>query len=238
MESGPVPHVGMYLPSGPVPVMTEADIASGPVPIEQANIATSPIRVGGFKLSRTHLLVGGGVALVILIGIIAAIAATSGGEKATPIAKPTEVAPTPPPEFDPGPEAQGEQRMLEKANTAFDEQRYDTVIETLSKAREEFPANADMAYLAGKAYFAKLYWNDGLRAFRDAIRLDPAFRNDAELIKTVLAGFITTPSVNRDLATFLRDDIGAAAEPYLAETASDHPNANLRKRAADELKRY
>ena len=75
-------------------------------------------------------------------------------------------------------------------------------------------------------------------SFRDAIRLEPSYRSDPELIKTVLRGFNTTPSYNDDLAGFLRDDIGSAAQPLLEETARDHPNPVIRSRAAAELRRY
>ena len=53
-----------------------------------------------------------------------------------------------------------------------------------------------------------------------------------------LHGFITTPGYNDELAAFLRDDIGSAAQPFLEETARDHPNPAIRGRAANELRRY
>ena len=68
--------------------------------------------------------------------------------------------------------------------------------------------------------------------YRAAIKNDPRYRADPDVIKTALRGFITTPDYNRDLASFLHDDIGAAAQSYLAETASGHPNAAIRARAA------
>ena len=54
----------------------------------------------------------------------------------------------------------------------------------------------------------------------------------------MLRGFITTPGYNDELAAFLRDEIGSAAQPFLEETARDHPNAAIRSRAASELRRY
>jgi len=79
---------------------------------------------------------------------------------------------------------------------------------------------------------------EGLRSFRDALRLEPSYRGDPELIKLVLRGFITTPSYNNDLAAFLREEIGSAAVPFLEETARDHPNPMIRSRAVSELRRY
>jgi serine/threonine-protein kinase len=105
-------------------------------------------------------------------------------------------------------------------------------------ARRQLPDNAQLAFLAGRIYFSKLYWTDGIRQFRDAIRLSPAYRVDPELIKTVLRGFITTPDVDDRIEEFLRVDIGPDARPYLEETARDHPNPMIRSRAAGELRRF
>jgi serine/threonine protein kinase len=111
-------------------------------------------------------------------------------------------------------------------------------LEQLRRARGQYPDAAPLAYTAGRICFSRFYWTEGLKDFRDAIRLEPAYRADPELIKTVLRGFLTTPSYNDDLASFLRDDIGSAAQPFLEETARDHPSAMIRSRAAAELRRY
>ena len=111
-------------------------------------------------------------------------------------------------------------------------------LDLLHRARRQYPDSALLAYTNGRICFAKFYWSEGLKSFRDAIRADPSYRADPELIKTVLRGFITTPSYNDDLASFLREDIGGAAQPLLEETARDHPTAAIRSRAAGELRRY
>jgi hypothetical protein len=111
-------------------------------------------------------------------------------------------------------------------------------LDQLRRARGQYPVAAPLAYAAGRICFSRFYWTEGLKDFRDAIRLDPAYRADPELIKTVLRGFITTPSYHDDLASFLRDDIGSAAQPFLEETARAHPSAMIRSRAAAELRRY
>ncbi len=97
--------------------------------------------------------------------------------------------------------------------------------------------SAQLAFLAGKIYFAELYWTDGLKNFRDAIHLDSGYRTDAELIKIALRGFITTPDTDSRLEEFLRVDIGDAVKPFLEETARDNPNSIVRARAAAELRR-
>ena len=114
----------------------------------------------------------------------------------------------------------------------------EAALDLLNRSRRQYPASAALAYAAGRIYFSKFYWTDGLKSLRDAIRNDPTYRNDPELIKTVLRGFIMTPGYNDELASFLREDIGSAAQPLLEETARDHPNPAVRSRAANELRRY
>jgi serine/threonine protein kinase len=114
----------------------------------------------------------------------------------------------------------------------------EAALDLLARSRRQYPDSGVLAYTAGRLQFSKYYWTDGLKSFRDAIRSDPRYRTDPELIKTVLRGFITTPSYNDELAAFLRDEIGSAAQPYLEETARDHPSAAIRSRAASELRRY
>jgi serine/threonine-protein kinase len=114
----------------------------------------------------------------------------------------------------------------------------EAALDLLNRSRRQYPASAVLPFAAGRIYFAKFYWTEGLKSFREAIRIDPAYRNEPELIKTVLRGFIMTPSYSSDLASFLREDIGSAARPLLEETARDHPNPAIRSRAASALRRH
>jgi tetratricopeptide (TPR) repeat protein len=127
---------------------------------------------------------------------------------------------------------------IARATELADKGDREAALDVLRRARKQSPDSGPLAYTAGRICFSKYYWTEGLKHFRDAIRIDPAYRSDPELIKTVLRGFITTPGYNEDLASFLRDEIGAAAQPLLEETARDHPNAMIRGRAAAELHRY
>jgi serine/threonine-protein kinase len=128
--------------------------------------------------------------------------------------------------------------IIDHAERLAADGRTDLALDLATKSRRDYPTSAGLAYLAGKLYFAKLYWHDGVTGLREAIRLDPRLRGDPELIKTVLRGFIVTPDYNEMLANFLHDDIGPAAMPYLEETSRDHPNARVRARASAELRRY
>ena len=125
-----------------------------------------------------------------------------------------------------------------RANELAAQGEKEAALDVLRRARRQYPDSALLAYTAGRICFSKYYWTEGLKDFRDAIRSDPGYRSDPELIKIVLRGFITTPGYNDDLAGFLRDDIGSAAQPFLDETARDHPNPVIRSRAAAELRRY
>jgi hypothetical protein len=128
--------------------------------------------------------------------------------------------------------------IVARANDLVAQGDREVALDLLARSRRQYPSNAALAYAAGRIYFSKFYWTEGLRNFHDAIRSDPSYRSDPELIKTVLRGFITTPSYNDDLAGFLRDEIGSPAQPFLEETARAHPNPAIRNRAASELRRY
>ena len=101
----------------------------------------------------------------------------------------------------------------------------------LADARKVFPNRAELPLLAGKLYFGKLWWSDGVENLRAAIERDPSLRDDPELVKTVLRGFLTTPSYDARLGKLLLE-LGAAAAPYVEEAARTHPNPKRRARAA------
>ncbi len=112
----------------------------------------------------------------------------------------------------------------------------DAALDALVKARRLYPDRASLAYAAGKLYFAKLWFNDGIKSFRDAIKLDPSYRSDPELVKAVVRGFIMTPEYDERLGSFLLE-LGDAAQEALDETARSHPNPQVRARATAQLRR-
>ena len=113
--------------------------------------------------------------------------------------------------------------------------RSEAAITLLQKARRDHPDRAVLPYLAGKLYFAKLWWADGVAAFRDAVRLDPSYRTDPDLIRIVVRGFVTTPEYDWRLGNFL-SELGDAAQLALDDTAHNHPNPQVRARAAAQLR--
>jgi len=223
------PH-GAVITSSPdaptAPVFAPPGTAAAPAasrPFENLPFTTRQLAIGG----------GGALALIVLVALLArggddTSKAPSGGSAGSTTAADIELEPV----------EDGAAKVLAEAEALIANDQREAALGLLNRARKDHPDNAQLPYLAGKLYFEKLWWTDGLKQFREAIRIDPTFRSDPELIKTVLKGFITTPSYNRDLANFLREDIGPVAESYLEETARDHPNAKTRSRAAQELERY
>ena len=114
----------------------------------------------------------------------------------------------------------------------------EAALKTLLQLQRAHPDNAEIPYLLGRLYFDKLWWNDGLKAYRAAIALDERFRTYPPLITSALRGFLVTPGRNAPVADFLRLDIGREAIPYLREASSDHPRDKIRLRAAQEIERY
>jgi serine/threonine-protein kinase len=201
-------------------------------PVQPAIAAKSPTGKG------RQLVVGAGVLVAIAV-IVGVVFATRSDPKPQAVPKPVEVArpeetPAPPPP----PSGDAIDELLAQANEMKSAGRREPALDLLLKARKTYPKDARIPYEASKLYLEKMWWADGLKQARAAIALDPAYKEDAELIKLVLKGFNTTASYDWTLAKFLRDDIGSPAKPFLEDTAKAHPNTIVRKRAASELKRY
>jgi eukaryotic-like serine/threonine-protein kinase len=128
--------------------------------------------------------------------------------------------------------------LVDRATALAKQRRDRAAIDLLVKARRTYPKDARLPYLAGKLYVRKMWFQDGLKQLREAIRLDPSYRSDADLIEAVVWGFTVTAGYDWTLASFLRDVVGAPARPVLERVASEHKNPIVRKRVATELKRY
>lgn len=211
--------------------------ASATMPLEPSAILTKneiPVARAPAKSKRTVAVVVGAVTVVaIAAGVVFSMRSDP---KPQPAPKPAVVeephvetpAPVPVPAEDPV------QALIARA----DGMGREAAIDYLVKARKTYPQDARLPYEAAKRYLDKMWWADGLKQARAAIELDPKYKSDPDLIKLVLKGFNTTAGYDSTLARFLRIDIGAAAKPYMEDTAKAHPNPIVRKRAAAELKRY
>ena len=189
---------------------------------------TLPLR--GFPITKLQLAIGGGALAIVIIAVIAAKTGKSAGGTQAMVTSGSATAVHPDATLT-DPVAPS----LSRASDLYANGDLEPALDVVTKARRQHPESAQLAYLAGKIYFAKLYWADGVKALRDAIRLDPAYRTDSELVKISVRGFITTPDTNGALEEFLRVDLGPAARLALEETAKSHPNAVVRARAKSEL---
>jgi serine/threonine-protein kinase len=125
-------------------------------------------------------------------------------------------------------------QVVARANALIAAEDYDEAVAVLRRARKANPDSAELAFLSGKANFGRLWWSDGIADFREAIQLDSSYRENPELLKTVLKGFITTPDVDERIVGFMRE-IGPPLRSYLEETAEKHPKKSIRARARAEL---
>ena len=226
----------MTEPSRPVPPQETLPMPPEPVPTAAPPAApaepTAPVRAParGLPLSRKQLAIAGG-ALAVLVVVIAVVASGHKGKSAAaPVVAPGSAVGSAGP--DPIDAALAHATELAQSGDS------EAALQSLLRARKEHPESAALAVAAGKLYFNKLWWTDGIKSFRDAVRIDPSLKSDADLIKTVLRGFNTTPDVDDRIESFLREDIGEPARPYLEETAKSHPNKQIRARAAAELRRF
>ena len=245
LEDEPFTGTSTPLAAPVIPTRAETDPMVQLPPVALPPPASAATKLP-FKLERKHLLIGGGtlfVLVVILIGV------TRGGDP-PPAKKPATVATAettgsasatvvePPHVEMPGDDPRTEQGVMDRVAADIAAGRTEAALNLLQRSRKKYPQNGEIPYLAGTLYFGKMWWTDGLAMFREALRIDPYYATNGDLIKTVVKGFATTPTYNDDIARFLRDQIGSPAEAYLDEIANTHANPTIRKRALDEMKKY
>jgi eukaryotic-like serine/threonine-protein kinase len=234
-DSGALPPSDVE--AAPLPSESSVVVDSAPTPSNRgaggAGAAGSARPIPQLPFTKKQLMIGAGglFALIVVIALVAGGSSSKAKQPSKPVDKGTGSAEVATPEIaaDPVP------TIIEKANGLIADERYDSAVSLLRRARKQHPDNAELAFIAGKAYFGQLYWSDGVDSFRDAIKLDPSYKENPELLKTVLKGFLTTPDVDDRIVSFMRHDIGLPMRPYLEETAQKHPKKALRARAATEL---
>lgn len=126
--------------------------------------------------------------------------------------------------------------ILSEANKVAGAGKVDAAIVLLNDARKVYPNRAELPLTAGKLYFGKLWWNDGIASFRDAIKIDPALKSDASLLDAAIKAFTTTPSYDGRIAQFVIE-LGPAIAPRLDELAQSHARPEIRARATTVRKR-
>ena len=194
--------------------------------------AERPIPQLPFTKKQLMIGAGGLLGLIILIALVAG----GGGDKKPSTKKVSSGSGSGSAIKDaPPPVGESVAATIEQAKALIASEDYDGAVGILKTARKAHPENAELAFLAGKAYFGQLWWADGVDSFRDALTLDASYKQNPELLKAVLKGFLTTPDLDDRIVGFMRHDIGLPLRPYLEETAEKHPKKNLRARARAEL---
>ena len=204
-------------------------------------VASAPVEGGGSvpptrvlkarSFTPRQILFGSSGLGLLLIAIVAAGHTSRGAAPARPLPVVARVVGDAPPSDPVAP-------MLARASDLYSNGDLEPALDVVARGRRQHPESAQLAFLAGKIYFAKLWWTDGIKALRDAIRLDAGYRRDPELVKLAIRAFLTTPDTDLQLSELLHKDIGDPARSALEETATTNPNALLRARATAGLKRF
>ena len=228
-STGPSPAVvpSNGAPNESIQVPPTRPSTATPAPPPSANAAAPARAAGQLPFTKKQMMIGAG-GLVAVIVIIAIVAGGHGNKADATKATGSGSAVVDEPKSDPVP------KVIERANALIASEDYDEAVSVLKRARKANPDNAELAFLSGKANFGRLWWSDGIDDFRDAIRIDGSYKDNPELLKTVLKGFITTPDVDDRIVDFMRE-IGPPMRPYLEETAEKHPKKAIRARARAEL---
>jgi serine/threonine-protein kinase len=227
----PLPQAGPYVPPPGAAAADDASSTGAPnrsIDIPVTRPAKQPRQL---PLTTKQMMIAGSVVfgLVVVIALVA-----RGGKSNKTTAKPPVVPGVP---ALVAPVSEADAKAIERAKTLIASEDFGDAVDVLDDARKASPQNAELAFLAGKANFGRLYFSDGIESFRDAIKLDSSYRDNDDLLKTVLKGFLTTPDIDDRIDDFIRRDLGSAMKPYLKETADTHPKKALRARARSELDR-
>lgn len=109
------------------------------------------------------------------------------------------------------------------------------ILKDLQRLSSKHASNAELPYLMGQVYFGRLWVGDGLKAFRKAISIEPALRENPFLIRAAVTG-LANDSDHRQVARFLSQDIGPAAAPYLEEVLYGEWRGQVKERADSILR--
>jgi serine/threonine-protein kinase len=183
------------------------------------------------------LAVGGVVAYFTFHTTDRPVAAHDPPVVATPPPAPVVVmSPPAPVVIEQPPPADPADTIAASAKALADAGDVDKALDMLRKARATYPDRAALPLLAGKLYFGKMWWSDGIASVRAAFKLDPSLKGDREVIEAAVRGFLTTPAYDARLASLVLE-IGQAAVPLLDDAAQHHRDPKLRARAAALAKR-
>lgn len=175
-----------------------------------------------------------GVAAIVVVAAIAIGLSRSGSASRAAATRPIE-APAASIEM-PAEERPAADPAIEAALRVAASGRRQEAVSRLRNLRKERPRDAAVPYALGKLYLQLDWPGQVIAAWRDAIRLDPALREDRVVIRGV-ASLLDSKSTWPEAARFLERDIGAPAVPTLTDTAAHHPSRTVRGRATSVLRR-
>ena len=122
------------------------------------------------------------------------------------------------------------------ANQLASAGKLDRALDVVVAGRALYRDRPELPLLAGKLYFSKYWWVEGIASFREAIKLDPALATDHDLCEVAVNGFMTTPEWDGRLSSFVLE-LGPGALPALEAVAQSPRSPASRARAADLAKR-
>lgn len=108
-------------------------------------------------------------------------------------------------------------------------------IKELQKLAYKYPKNADVAYILGQLYCTKLWISDCLQHFTRTLAIDPSYRDNSFLIRSVVAG-LGNDSDHFKVRRFLVQQIGQPAQPYLEEVLQGTWRQQVKDRASATLR--
>jgi eukaryotic-like serine/threonine-protein kinase len=112
--------------------------------------------------------------------------------------------------------------------------RDDQTLSYLQNLRRQHPEVAEIPYLIGRVYFARMWWTHGFDHFRAAIDLDPSYRHDEVLIANSIEALMGN---QRGRArTFLVSVIGEPAIPQLRAATQRRDSMRISRGAAEILR--
>lgn len=105
------------------------------------------------------------------------------------------------------------------------------VVKALQKLSYKHPKIAAIPFLLGQLYLGRLWVDDGLKLFRKAIELNPIFRSNPFLIRSVING-LGNDRDQSQVRRFLSQEIGKLAAPYLEEVLHGEWRQQVKDRAS------
>jgi serine/threonine-protein kinase len=196
-------------------------------------VPEGPAQAPAPKRDRRLLAISVGtlVAVVVAVGV----AALTRGSRSPAPAPSASAAAAPGPAGPSGPPvaAGPEDPRLEQARKLVASGDWEGAVAVLNALRADKPDDADAAYLLATTYLDNKRWSDGIAAAQVAVRKNPAFKSDADLIKAAIASLASDHAYEKSQA-FLRG-LGAPATPFIREAARRDESPKVRERAEEIL---